>query len=193
MRSTGLPILVQLAPRFENRRALHVAEIIVADNLDGAVVAPFVRIADLVDHAVQLLDGALLGVLAHPWQLLDLILHGHFDFLGHHQRSLLGFRRERLGHEYLSQSFAQIAIHLPDAAFPARRHLLQPAQIFAEEIEVGVHKRRRKICGFGVYQMPAKVSLPIVQAVRLEQDLQLFVERGLADVDDGEVAQPARP
>ena len=42
----------QFALGFEQRGALHVAKIIVARDIDGTVVAPFVRISDFVDDSV---------------------------------------------------------------------------------------------------------------------------------------------
>ena len=140
---------------------------------------------------MQLLERALLGILPHPRQLLNLALHGRFDSLGHSKRALLGGRRERLGDKFLAQRLADVSVHAPHAAFPARRHLLHSAQILAIEIEIRIVKSRRQGGSPGMHQMPAQISFPVVQLAGLEQRLHFLEISRLCDVDGGCVRRMA--
>ena len=114
----------QLAPGFELDGALHVAGEIAGLDAERGVVAPLVGVADLVDHGVQLFERLLAGGFAHPGKLAKVGVHGLFDLLDHGERLALDVAGEGLGHEDLSQRFAQILVHQADAALPSRRLLL---------------------------------------------------------------------
>ena len=54
---------------------------------------------------------------------------------------------ERRFDEDLAERFAQIVIHVPHAALPARLHFRLAAQILAVEIEIGVERTAKKESG----------------------------------------------
>src|SRR6185503_18067703 len=64
------------APPLESYRAYLVAESITGANVEGGVVAPFVRIADLGMEGRELFERDFLGRRAHPGKLLDVVRVG---------------------------------------------------------------------------------------------------------------------
>src|SRR5215472_12801393 len=175
--------LRQLAFALKNYRALHVAEVIVAPDFYGAVVAPLVGITDLVYHRVQFLERLLLGFRPHPGNFLDVIFHRLLDPAGHLQRVLFGIGGESAVDKLLAQGFTQEVIDLAHATLPARRQLLHTAQRAAIELEVLLNKWTGEIRGVGAGDMPAQVGLDVVQAVVLELPVEFLVELGLGYVE----------
>ena len=98
----GLADLRQVATFLEDGRAVHVAQKIAALDTKRAVIPPFIRIADLVDHRVQFGERLLLGFGAHPRQVADLVFHRLLDLLRHFDRLRLHRRPEGFLHEDLS-------------------------------------------------------------------------------------------
>src|SRR5207248_9716765 len=118
----------ELALRLETRRARDVAEVVVRLDLDRGVVAPPIRIADLIGDGVELPEGPLLRLGAHPVEILDLLLHRRFDALGHVDRLRLRGGGERAMDELLSERLAEVAVDAADAALPAGRLRFHAAQ-----------------------------------------------------------------
>ena len=112
---------------------------------------------------MQFFERLLFGLRRHPRQPLDVALHGLFDLPHHFLGALLGLRRERPLHISLAQGLSQIIVCVADAALPARFELLGSSQSLAEEIKVGIHKRRGQVGRIRMHQMPAQVCLPAFQ------------------------------
>src|SRR5262249_35093435 len=140
----GLADLGQLAPGFEYRCTLHITEKIIAPDFHGAVVAPAVGKADLVDDRVQLFQRLFLCLRTYPRELLDIVLHALLDLTGHFQGVLLGLLAKSAIDELLSQRFAELAVREPHAALLARRNLLHPAQRVRVKVKVRLYKFGRK-------------------------------------------------
>ncbi len=166
LRSTGLPTL--LSSRWVSNSLARSAlpKKSSADDGDGAVVAPFVGITDLVADGVELGQRLLLGGGAHPVELLDAHGHGVFDLLRHLNGRGLQLRRKSLANVLLPQRFAQLVVDVLDAALPARLQFLRATQILAIEIEILVNERRGKIGGAGIGDMEAQIDFPVVERDR---------------------------
>ena len=66
--------------------------------------------------------------------------HGVFDFLHHLLCALLGVGTEVSLHVGLPQRFAEIVVHIANAALPSRLEFLGSLQGLAIEIKVGIHE-----------------------------------------------------
>ena len=106
---------------------------VVTRNPYGTVVAPLVRVANLVGNGIQLFERALLGRRTHPVQLFNVFAHGGFNAARHLQRGSLQFRPEGAAHEFLAQRVAQLPVHRGHATLPARLRLGHAAQFAAVE------------------------------------------------------------
>ena len=181
--STGLPILSRLRRTSNSLARNSLPEIIVAADLDARVVAPLIRIADLVGDRGQLGEACCFGGLGHPGCGLDILLHGLLDFVDQLQR--LGFRgsAESDFDIFLPKSFAERAVGCSHASLPARLNFFGAGERLAEEIEVFVHKRLGQRNGGIEKHAPGQVSLEVVQAGLVQNTDKLFEELGIADVD----------
>ena len=165
--------LVQLAVHLEDVGRHHVGQVVVRHDLHRRVVAPLVRIADLLDHRVQLFNRLLLGRRGHPVHLADVLLQRFADAVGQLQRLGLALRREGDLHILLSQRLAQVRVGRANAAPPLRQHLGNAAQRGAEEIEVRLLQLRSRLVCRRLDRPPAQVALQLVERARLD----LLVER----------------
>ena len=84
--------------------------------------------------------------------------------------SVFGLRRERFLDERLAKGFAEIAVHVGDAALPAWPLLLDALKNCAVEMEVLVHEGFRQQDGVGVHHVPAQIRLNVSER-RGGQDL----------------------
>ena len=182
--------LGQLAAHFELVAALDVAGEVAGLHVVGAVVAPLVRVADLVDDGGQFLLRLLLGLGAHPVEFVDVLLHRVFDLARHVQRFLLQLGRERAADEFLAQRFAQLVVDQGHAALPARLLLLHAAQGLAEEVEVFVVEPRRQHRRHVAPHLPAQVGARGGHVVRLQHLAERLEERRFRHVESGQVALP---
>src|ERR1700687_3416473 len=78
--------LSELASRLELSGTHYVAIEIVAVDDNGAVVAPAVRIAHLVDDRIEFYERLMLGRRTHPGQTLDVFAHRLFNLRRHLKR-----------------------------------------------------------------------------------------------------------
>ena len=155
--------LVELPVRFKGDGMHCILEIVAARNRDAAVVAPAIRIANLVDHRGQFCERLLLGCGAHPRKRLDIVVHRLFDLSGHQQSRVLEFWSEGASDEFLTQGFAEQRVDLPHAALPARLLLRHAPQCAVEEREALGLEAARQERGGRVNGMPAQVGLQIVE------------------------------
>ena len=153
-RSTRLPMRSTLR-RKSNVFALRVAERVAAGDAQPAVVAPAIRIPDLVGDGAQLDERFLARVVGHPGQRADVIAQRAFNRREHRERVGLGLRPERLRDVDLAERFAEVAVGELHAALPARAQLRRPAQDRAVEAETLVHERRRQEVRVRAQQVPA--------------------------------------
>ena len=75
----GLADFRQPAVKLKPGGAFRVADVVAANDLQRAVVAPFVGIADFIGDGVELGQRLFFGGRSHPGEGLDLTLHGGFD------------------------------------------------------------------------------------------------------------------
>src|SRR4029077_14954172 len=101
------------------------------------------------------------------------------DLLGHFDGPRLNRGPEGFLHEHLPQGLAEIAVHVLDAAFPARLQLVDATQSLAVECKILVDETRRKIWRFGMRQMPAHIRLPVGETLRRQLALYFLVKFGL--------------
>ena len=149
------------APRLEQVGARHVAGEVIAPDVHGSVVAPFVRVSDLVHDGVQLFQGLLLGRRAHPLDPVEVVLHRLFDLLRHVQGLLFQLGAEGAAHELLAERFAQLRVDQRYAALPARLQLRHSVKGLAEEIKVFVHECGRQERRARVGGVPAQIGLDV--------------------------------
>jgi len=109
-----------LAPRFKLHRASHIAEKIAALNGERGVIAPHLRITHLVAHCSEFGERLGFGGGRHPVQFADTLSHRSFDLLRHSQRLRFHGRGKGVRDEFLTQRFAQIAVHPAHTFLPAR-------------------------------------------------------------------------
>ena len=126
----------KLTSILEMRPTIAVPGIVASLNLQLGVVAPFVGIANLVRHAMQLFQRFLLGGAAHPRQLLQITLHGFLNSLHHLGGALFRIRAKVLLGVDLTERFSQIAVHSAHALLPTRRHLLASLQGLAIKAKI---------------------------------------------------------
>ena len=139
---------------------------------------------------MEFIERALLGFSSHPIEGLDLLLHRVFDLLRHLERAGLQFRAKCSGHVYLADSFAELVVQQLNATLPARPDLLGPLQKLAIEIEVRHHERGRQVRRVLPNDLPAKVSLPVPERLRLQQRLQRLKELRLRNVERLQAGNP---
>ena len=125
-----LPLLV------EDASAHHVAQVVRRADRQRRIIAPLIRIPNLIPHRMQLHNRLLLRRIAHPVEVLDLLLHRCLDLLRHLQHLALGVRAECPRHELLPQRLPKIPVHLPLASLPSRLHLRSSSQILAEKTKL---------------------------------------------------------
>ncbi len=128
--------LVQLAVTFKRVGALLIAKGIRGGDGERRVVAPVLRVADLVGDGMQFRLGFELGIRSHPLQGIDVAVHGRLDVVNHLERPGLIVGAEELLYIDLSERLAELRIDLRRAAFPARLLLGLAFQLRAVEMEV---------------------------------------------------------
>jgi hypothetical protein len=149
--------LVDGAAEIERVRALRVPERVSPDDLKLAVVAPLVRIANLVSDCAQLAARLLACVVAHPRERRDVLAQGGFNRRDHGERVGFGLGAERFCDIRFAERLAEVAIGVFDAAFPPWTQLRSAAQRGAVEAEVLVHKCGRQHRRVRAKQLPAQV------------------------------------
>ena len=134
----GLADLVPFAPGFECGRPAQVAHQVALFDLQRAIVAPAVGVADLGVELAEFFEGLELGALAHPVQLLDALRVGLGEVGDHALHARLGLGREVLFNIALAQRLAQLRLDCRDGTLPARPVFADAAQGARVKIEMGL-------------------------------------------------------
>ena len=161
----------------------HIPEEVVRFNLELRVVAPMVRVTDLVADDVQLAQRLLLRLGAHPVEAFDLVLHRYFDLLGHQLRLRLGVGGEGTFDELLPERFTEAVIDRAGAGLPARRHVRHSAEGLRVEVKVGLFERMRKEGRRRRKEVEAEVGAQGLDGLGCELRLYGLDELGLRDVE----------
>ncbi len=152
--------LVQAVAVVERLRRFHVGEETGIGGLQATPVTPLVRVADLRREAGPLLQRALLGLRAHPVQLLQPRLQRDGEVVHQLLHLHLRLRREGGLHIELAQALTHRVVHRFQAALPARQHVLLAAQGLVVELEVRLLEGLRQVRRRLVEGMEAQVGLP---------------------------------
>ena len=138
--------------------AHHVGVIAVVCDIEGAVITPFVGIADFHVEGGKLVQGVLLGHVGHPSGSLDALAEGPLQVLHQLFHAGLGLRREVALHIHLAESLAQTAVHRADDTFPAGLVLLLAGEHLAVKLEIGIHKLIAQIGSSGIDDIPCQIG-----------------------------------
>ena len=170
--------LAEAAGDLEGPRAGHVPGQIVARDSDAAVVAPGVRVADLVPDRLQLGERLLLRHLGHPRQGLDVtpqrLLQGRDQLQG----ALLPLGAEGPLDVELPQRLSEEDVGEAGAALPARADLAGAAQRLAVEVEARARQPPAENRRGRARQVPAQVVLPVVERCRVQKGVEALEEVG---------------
>ena len=101
------------------------------------IIAPFVGITDFYRESCQLFQRPFLGIVAHPFELFDMLTQGILKIGYQFQHSLFRLLREIFGHIYFAQSLTQYSVGCRQGAFPAGTGLLLSRKGFPVEIKSG--------------------------------------------------------
>ena len=148
--------LSELAAHLEGGGLQTVPDEARAVELEARVVAPFVRIADLVAEARELGECLLPGGVRHPVVAADRPLHRVEQVLHELLAAGLRRRRERLRDEQLGDRLADARVGRGHHALPAGLLRLLAAQDPAVEGEVLVLERGRQRGRARAHEMPAQ-------------------------------------
>ena len=96
---------------------------VVGGDLQIRIVAPVVRIADLIYDRGELHAGLLLGLGAHPVDGIDISPQGRFDIFHHLLHALLAFGWKVTRGVGLAQSFTNLMILRFNTSAPERLDL----------------------------------------------------------------------
>ena len=143
------------------KRALVVEEV-VADP-EGGVISPLVRIADLGDEGVALLQGPPLRLVPHPVERADRLAVGLQEVVDEAQHPLLVGRREVPGDVLFADSLAEGPLDEAHAPLPPLALFDGSAQHPPVEVEVGVVDLLGEVGGAGLQDPPAGIGLQVLQ------------------------------
>ena len=169
-----------------------VAKVIFPVDLDRTVVAPRLRMPDLVADAGKLGQGLVLRGPAHPVRLLDPLPHDRLDALDHRYRLLAGRGRERARNELAAERLAEILVGHRHTAAPARRLLADAMQVTRVESEGFIRDRPGQHPRVTAQIAPAEIGLQVSERRLAQEATDFRQERRLGDVhplDRGRGAQ----
>ena len=178
--------LVELALVLEHVRAGDVADEVGGVDLEARVVLPLDRVADLGREGVELREGALARLGAHPLELGDALpvrLDEVRDELVHR---LLRRRREVPLDVDLADRLAHRRLGEADAALPPLADDGHAGQLRAVEREVLGDELVGQEGRGGVHDREAQPRLPVVEAVLDQERAESLEEARLVDDDLGE-------
>ncbi|MNH16795.1 hypothetical protein D3C79_764450 [compost metagenome] len=171
----------QVVGVFEGAGPLQVAHQIVLADLDGAVILPLVRVADLGPELGEFGQGLGLGGRRHPVQLLDALAVGGAQVLHQLLHAGLGLGREVALHIELADRLTQQIVKHPERTLPGGALLGGTAQGGAEEGEVLAVGLAVEIGGVIGDEVPLEVGLPVADRGLLHQAVEGRQIAGLAD------------
>ncbi len=161
-------------------------------NVEVAVVAELLRVADLGAEHVELGVGPLLGLLAHPVEPGDGLAVGPqqvADQVLHHR---LRGGREVAGDVLTPDRLTDRALDQGHATLPALPQLGRAAEGAAVEVEVRLHERRREVRRAGAHDAGGQPGAPVVDRDLLERRGQVLQVGRLPDagLGDGDLGPP---
>src|SRR6202044_3356714 len=122
-------------------------DVVVADDVIGGVVAPFVWVADFDLDGLELHDRLLARFGAHPIERGDVVAKSGDQVVDHLRGCSFCFRWESALHVELPEIFSEVTVSGLNATAPARKDFLRAGKRLAVEIEIlvdeGGRKRRR--------------------------------------------------
>ena len=162
----GLPDLGQLERGVGLERAHHVADQVVAPDLDRRVVAPLRRVADLRPERGQLGVRLLLRLGPHPLEPVDALAVGGAQVLDERVHAGLGRRREVLLDVDLAEQLAERRVEVVEGALPPRLQFGHALQRAAAEVEAGVDERRVQVRREAIDGVELQIGLPLIDRRR---------------------------
>ena len=156
-------------------------------DLEGAVVDPFARVADLGAEFLELDECSLLGVFTHPVQPGDrgaVCLNQTVDKMVH---PFFRCRREVFGHEDLADVLAHAGFDERNAAFPAFALFGGPAEGVGVEGPVFGHDVFIEVRGACAHHVEREQILPCLKGLFGELFVEPFEETWLPHVYNGPV------
>ena len=177
---------------------MRVADQVGAVHLDAGVVAPLLRVADLVADQRQLLFGGFLCGAGHPGQRLDVVAEGLLESGDQLVHALLGRGRKVLLDPILADGLSKRVVGHGGALLPARLGLLLPRKRPAEKDEVLIEERLGQVQSLSVEGVPAQIAFPGVEGLARDEPVERLEElrRGhiqaveVADADGAEIRAP---
>ncbi len=167
-------------------RADHVADEVVGADGEGGVVAPLVRIADLLGERSELGDRRLLGRVTHPAEDADPLAKNSLHVPDHLECARLCRRREVLLYVSLAKRIAKTEVSGPRAALVPRQKLLCARQRFLER-EVLVHELRAQDWSGVLDDLPPKIGLPVGDRSVRDETVHGREEFRVLHIDGGNV------
>ena len=130
---------------FQNYRVANVGDKVIGYDLDRAIVAPLIGVADLIADGMKFDKRLLLSFRAHPVEIPNSLLHRILNPPNDLRGAGFQFGREHLTHIRLAQRVSQVVVGILNAPLPSRLHFFCTAQVLAIEIKVLLDEGSREI------------------------------------------------
>ncbi|OQA07501.1 MAG: hypothetical protein BWY66_01373 [bacterium ADurb.Bin374] len=178
---------VQFAHILELVRPEDVPDQIMSVDRERGIIAPLVRIPNLVGELRKLLLGRSFGLRAHPGQSVDALAIRLEQVLDEVFHAGLALGREIETNIYFSETLADGSFDEGNAALPPGPVLRLPGQDGPLEGEVLVDDRFREIRSEGAEQVPPEIRFPDRKGLGLQD---LVERRQVARLADDDVVRP---
>ena len=162
------------------------------------IILPLVGITDLNRKCSQFLMCTRLRIVAHPFELVDMLAERRLQVLDQLQHALLVGGREVLGHIHLSDGLRKHAVGDCHNALPTRFHLLFSRHCLAVELERSLLEVIAQVGCRSIDICCRKIVAQILQGSILENVVGLLERRGgrhdqrreVADTHDLVICRP---
>ena len=162
----GLADLVQIALGLEARRLVQIRQQRLLPDVHARVVAPFLRIGDLVVDLLQLVLRRGPSRFVHPRHLGQVALEGALDAFDDLAGDLLSFVADGGGDEAAPDGLAHRIVGHLHAAFPARQDGLGARQSLGQA-KLLLDEALSQRVGGALHRGPAQVGSHVVELRRL--------------------------
>ena len=162
-------------------------------NRERRIVPPLIRISDLDLEGAKLFQRFLFCVRSHPTQFWNVALQRVNQVQYHFARVRFCLRWKIFFHVNLAQRLSNIPVYTLDAALPSRLNLLRTGKFLAIKIEILLHESVGQLRCTGVYQVPAKIRLPLIQRSLAQQPVCFLEKIRLLDIDSRETRRISLP